>query len=193
MIPTGGLPDVVVHEGLRPGELNLDPRGDTGLNVRFYEYTPTGADHIEIQLPGDKLCVIDRPAGEMDKMRFPQQWKAYEGGGAYEGQIRLETCAWADPALTRAMAREGIMTVEQLAALPDEVISRNSLLGLLRLRELAEKHLEHENNARASHELKDQNRVLADQVAKLKAQVQELVARPPASTSNPRGPRRKTA
>ena len=171
-----GLPDLEVYRDLVPGELNLDPKGDRGLAVRFYEYAPTQTAHMEVRFPGDKLTVIDRPASEIDKRRFPAQWQAFEGGGEYEGQTRLETCAWADPGLVKEMAYEGILTVEQLAGLPDEVVRRNSLLGLIRLRELAQEHLVKAQRTADAESIRANNAVLQSQVDKLQEQVAQLVA-----------------
>ena len=171
-----GLPSLEMYRDLEPGELNLDPRGDRGLNVRFYEHAPTGQPHMEIRFPGDKLTVIDRQATELDKRRFRPQWQAFEGGGEFAGQTRLETCSWSDPGLTRAMAQEGIMTVEQLAGLPDEVVRRNSLLGLIRLRELAQAHLVKAGRIAAAELVITTNAKLQSQVDSLSDQVRQLLA-----------------
>lgn len=84
-------------------------------------------EYVRIIVPGDKNNINDRPASKHDKQRFPKQYAAFRAGVAEEDQIvgtRLKE--W--PLLTRAQVEEfayfGIKTVEQLAEVRDDVVSR---------------------------------------------------------------------
>ena len=133
------LPEFNLTHMPAPGEVIRDD--DSGLGVRFYRHAATGFDHLEVTFPGDPLTVIDRPATDFDKARFAPHWHAFEGGGQFEGQHRLETCAWADPGIVRDLHKNGIFTCEQLAKLPDAVVADAPVLGLLKLRQRAIDHL----------------------------------------------------
>jgi hypothetical protein len=96
------------------------------------------AEFIRIMVPGDKNNIIDQPVSERDKRRFPRQYAQFKAGAKEEEQItgsRLRD--W--PAASRAQVLEyefmGVKTVEQLAELRDDVVSR--IPGARDLKEIA--------------------------------------------------------
>ncbi|GAB3773758.1 hypothetical protein GCM10028796_46760 [Ramlibacter monticola] len=126
----------------------IDPRlfqkpdaGDESLFVVFYmgvvvdQQASTSAgrliardeEFVRIMTPGDRNNIIDRPASDQDKRRFPKQYEQFKAGAKEEEQLvgtRLRD--W--PAASRGQVLEyeylGIKTVEQLADLRDDVCSR---------------------------------------------------------------------
>jgi hypothetical protein len=123
--------------------------GDDQLFVVFYMGTlPNEARTLEegrlivddveavrIMVPGDKTNVIDRPATTSDRKRFAKQYLAFKEGKKEDEQLsgtRIKD--W--PFVSRAQVEElqwlGIKTVEQLAALRDDVVSRSP--GFLHLK-----------------------------------------------------------
>jgi hypothetical protein len=134
--------------------LNFNSQGmaqhgtDKGLNVRFYmepmqdhkaseeQGRPIFEDKpfIEINFPGDNTRQVVRPVktdgdaqGPSDMERFPHQWMAFQRGEQTgNGGSGLPLDEWA--AITRSEAKSlkmaNVLTVEQLAAVPDGVIHR---------------------------------------------------------------------
>ena len=89
-------------------------------SVRFYRNQVDDLDHVEIRYPGDKLNAPDFKAEDMHKLRWPEQWKAYEeGSDQFEGQTIIEDVPWIDPALHEHLRSLGIPTLEMLAAATD--------------------------------------------------------------------------
>lgn len=85
------------------------------------------AECVRIMIPGDKNNIIDRPATDQDKRRFAKQYAAFKQTGKEDDQIigtRLKD--W--PFLSRAQCEEfsylGIKTVEQLAEVRDDIVSK---------------------------------------------------------------------
>ena len=82
---------------------------------------------VRIVVPGDKNSIIDRPATLTDKQRFSKQYGLFKQGLSEDEQIsgtRLNE--W--PFLTRGQCEEfrylGIRTVEQLAEVRDDIVSK---------------------------------------------------------------------
>lgn len=115
--------------------------GDDSLFVQFYmgvcvdqeasdkagRLIARDEEFCRIMIPGDKNNIIDRPASEHDKRRFPRQYEAFKAGVKEEDQVvgtRLRD--W--PLCSRGQVAEfeylGVKTVEQLAELRDDVVSR---------------------------------------------------------------------
>lgn len=77
--------------------------------------------YIRIMFPGDKTKVVDRPVTDNDKIRFPNQWAAFERQGE---QVQSGTPITEWSILTKSQALEmkaiGIHTVEHLANVSDQ-------------------------------------------------------------------------
>ena len=171
-----GLPAVPSLEGL--GEINNgqyieDVRGDEALYVEFYHNPVTDKDHIKIKIPGDERTVIDTIADERYKHRFARKWENYKGGGGqFDGQTRIETVAWIDPANVSIFKHNNIHTIEMLAGISDGAIGQTNMVGLMALRERAKKHLAETKKASAYDELKTENDNLRQRMESLEAMVQ---------------------
>lgn len=131
-----GLPDLA-----DPQMFTKQNAGDDSLLVVFYmgciqneaktvEQGRPIFDDVEcvrIIIPGDKNTINDRPASEPDKKRFAKQYAMFKAGLTEDQQVsgtRLHE--W--PFLSRGQVEElkylGIKTVEQLAEVRDDIVSR---------------------------------------------------------------------
>lgn len=116
---------------------------------------------VRIIVPGDKNNIIDRPATDSDKRRFNKQYGLFTQGVKEEDQVtgtRLNE--W--PFLTRGQCEEfrylGIRTVEQLAEVRDDIVSK--VPGLVSLKQNAQVWL---GKAKTSAEAAKQAKLMTDQ------------------------------
>lgn len=77
-------------------------------------------DYIEIHKPGSKNQIIDRPVKDEDQGTYSRQWEAYKAG---EDQpidgLPLDMWPQVTPAQIALLKHHKVMSVEQLAALPE--------------------------------------------------------------------------
>lgn len=166
--------------------------GDETLFVVFYMGTMKNEDKsieagrpiiddvecVRIIVPGDKNNVVDRPARDSDKRRFAKQYAMFSQGMKEDDQIsgtRLNE--W--PFLTRGQCEEfkylGIQTVEQLAEVRDDIVSK--VPGMVKLKQHAAVWLGKTKNAA---EAAKQAKVMSDQnnrIASLEEVVRDQAAR----------------
>lgn len=119
---------------------------DDQLSVQFYtkavqnnfkssqEGRPIFEDclFVKIFTPGDQLNVIDAPANEGHKMRFPRQWAMYQNmHGADTRAIGTPLDQWPrlSPSQVEELRAMRFMTVDQIAGASDEMILRIGMLG----------------------------------------------------------------
>jgi hypothetical protein len=142
-------------------------------------------EYVEIHIPGDRGTVTDRQVRPEDRDRWPREYAAFKAGqeAPVEGTPLTE---W--PAITRSQAEElkfgRVYTVEQLAALPDDLLNRTVSMGGFSLREKAKRFLEaaqgnapmeklaaeNEEQRATINALQEQMKALTEQMAKLSAQ-----------------------
>lgn len=153
--------------------------GDDSLFVVFYmgvlknedktiELGRAIFDDVEcarIIIPGDKNNIIDRPATASDKARFNKQYGLFKAGMKEEDQISgTPLTEW--PLLTRGQCEEfkylGIRTVEQLAEVRDDIVSR--VPGMTQLKQHAAVWLGKSKNAA---EAAKQAKIMTDQAARI--------------------------
>lgn len=134
-------------------------------------------DFIRIQTPGDTRTQVYRRANDQDKDRFPKAWAAYQQGLELpEEGTPIGMWPQATAAQVRELAHVHVRTVETLAALSDSSVQRLGP-GYLQLRQQARHYLESaKNNAdatraqRENEELREQLRLMQEQIEALKAQ-----------------------
>lgn len=192
------MPTAISNEDFDP---RLQQQGDESLLVKF-EIRPLldqGAseeqgrpiyrdrEYISIRAPGspDEVC---RPASQRDINRFPKHYQAFKnrvGDGEYLDGTPL--AEW--PAVNRSQVEElaffGVKTVEQLAAMSDA--NGQQLMGFNSLKRRANEWLEQANASVKTQELRGELEKRDEQIAELKAQLDELQA------AKPRGRPRKKA
>lgn len=141
-----------------------------------------------IIIPGDKNNVVDRPATDSDRRRFSKQYGMFKEGLKEEDQLsgtRLNE--W--PFLTRAQCEEfrylGIRTVEQLAEVRDDIVSKvpglvhlkaNAAVWLGKAKTSAEAAKQAKVNAERDNELANLKEVVRDQGKR----IEDLLSQRPA-------------
>ena len=146
---------------------------DAHLTVMFYEHDRApyqGVPFVRIMTPGDQLNVIDQPAREDHKRRFPHQWLSFQmnQGGMVVGTSLADWNRDAPDDLNRNQLAElqilKFSTVEQVANATDGQLQRVGMGGV-GLREKARRFLTRQNADVQSGEIDD----LKAQIAELKA------------------------
>lgn len=160
--------------------------GDDSLFVVFYQGTMKNhgkseaegrliVDDVEcvrIIVPGDKNSVVDRPASPQDKARFSKQYAMFRAGHSVDEQLSgTRLTDW--PHLSRGQCEElgyfGIKTVEQLAAVRDDIVGR--VPGLTTLKQTAGIWLA---NAKGGAEAAATQKRLTDQDSRI-AQLEKII------------------
>jgi hypothetical protein len=181
----------MAHEGTARDGRQM---GDETLLVKFFtkprqdqtksaeEGRPIYVDttYIQIMQPGNKDSIIERPASEMDKARFPRHYRAFKDrtdGEEYIEGTRLSE--W--PGITRSQAEElrffNIQTIEQLLAASDSNVQK--IMGISLLKKRAQAFLEAseaESAAAYAAEKDAQMEAMAQQLAALQAKVEAYEA-----------------
>lgn len=131
--------------------------------------------YVEIRIPGNKTTIINRAVKKRDIMQFPRQWAAFQ---ASEEQPLDGTPLAEWPHVTRAMVEEmrhfGIMTVEQLVAMPDA--QAQQFMGINILRQKAKDFLELAKSTAPIEELRSENDALKAQLEEMQVAIAEMKA-----------------
>jgi hypothetical protein len=154
-------------------------------------------DFCRIEVPGDRLNVIDTLADRGHKKRFPQQWAAFESEqntDHIEGTLLTQV-----PFLTSAAAMDlrhyKFYTVEQGAAASDaQLASIAASIGMsgYAFRDKCKAYIEQAKDSSYALRQAEANRVQSEELEILRKQVAELMARgsKPAEVETKRGPGR---
>jgi hypothetical protein len=148
------------------------------------------ADFVKIFLPGDSTLVIDTPAREDHKARFPLQWAHYQNKhGGDSKLIGTPIAQW--PLVTAAQAEElkalKFFTVDQIASASDAQLQRLGMVAGMAphaFRDRAQRFLsvaKQESDVTQSEErikaLQEENaRIQAESAAQLKALQEQMAA-----------------
>lgn len=168
---------------------------DSQLHVEFYNRdveTPNGkltTPFVRIMVPGDKTNIIDQPARDHHKARFPRQWLHFQMQGTDASVIGVPLSEWMKERpqdVTDMQVAElqilKFQTVEQVATASDTQLQRIGM-GAAGLRNLARTYLQNRNALAAGSELAETKRQLAqmqEQMAALMAsQAKRGPGRPP--------------
>ena len=132
-------------------------------------------EYVEIRAAGNANNVIQRKASAEDKRRFARQYELYKQGDA--DQI-VGTPLAEVPWLTRSQVEElaylRIRSLEALAGLSDEICSKYA--GMYDLKRKAVAAVEAAEKAAPFTALAEENKVLKEELAALKQQMNELIA-----------------
>lgn len=165
---------------------------DAQLHVEFYtkEDGPRkGKAYVRIMAPGDKTNIIEQPARDDHKQRFPRQWLYFQMQQNEDAaqQIGTPLSQWhrdyPEEVNKDQIAELNILkfvTVEQLALASDGQLQRVGM-GAVGLREKARQYLNRKNRTESNAELADTKR----QLAELQAQLAELTADAPKRRGRP--------
>lgn len=139
-------------------------------------------DFVRIEVPGDRLNVIDTIADRGHKKRFPQQWAAFE---AEQNTDHIEgTLLTQVPFLTSAAAMDlrhfKFYTVEQAAAASDAQLANiGASLGMsgFAFRDKCRAYIEHAKDSSLAVRQAEELRKRDEEMALMKAQLAELLAK----------------
>jgi hypothetical protein len=169
---------------------NARYRMDAGLAVKFFNkavMSPSDSEeagrpifkekvYVSIEVPGDRLSRVVRPARQMDKQRFAEHYRRFlsrEEQSVVDGTPLAE---WGG--VTRSQIEEmkffKINTVEQLAALADS--NTGSMRGLQTLKQKAQAYIDASDVNATTSALT----TAKTEIEELKAQMAELLAAQPA-------------
>jgi hypothetical protein len=124
-----GVPDSGRFNIAQDGSVQTGP-GDASMLCIFYKRAVHSAvksaqagrpiyedlDYVRIQQPGETTQVVDRPAQDNDKRRWPAQWNAYAAGKDQVAEgTPLGLLFPRHPSAIAMLQAIGIMTVEHLA------------------------------------------------------------------------------
>jgi hypothetical protein len=166
---------------------------DNHLQVEFYNYDGPEQQHkgqtfVRIIVPGDKYNIIDTPAAEHHKQRFPRQWLYFQMKTNEIPLAGISLAEWRqdrpEDISENQLAELSIFkfqVVEQLATASDAQLQRVGMGGIA-LRQKAQDYIRGRHASAASGELDQTKKELAE----LKAQMAQLLA----AQSEKRGPGR---
>ena len=162
----------------------ISNKTDDGVFAKFYDrVVKTGKildnglpefikkTYVEIRIR-DNNDIVDQPAREEDKRRFPLEWQRYlleqkqtEKGTplnqfAFLDALQLETCKF-----------RGIFTVEMLASLDDD---KAKSIGLEKEKELAQKFLDISKNNKIIDDFSKKEKKYQAEIKKLKEEIARL-------------------
>lgn len=130
-------------------------------------------DYIKIIQPGERDQMV-REVTDLDKMRFPRQWQAYENKQAQVPDgTPLEVLYPQDPQICDQFRALKIHVVEHLAGLGEEGIKRLGMGGREHV-ERAKNFLAAASNMKGAHEMQRKIEAQADEIAKLTAALDAL-------------------
>lgn len=97
----------------------------------------TEKDYITIMVPGDKDSIIERPATDMDRDRFPLQYAAFRNKKQQEtvSGTPLRMATFISQAVAKELEYFNVYTVEQLAGMPDSQAQK--IMGIQQLKQNA--------------------------------------------------------
>ena len=132
-------------------------------------------DYIKIIQPGERDQMV-REVTDLDKMRFPKQWQAYENQQAQiPDGTPLAVMFPQDPQICDQLRALKIHVVEHLAGLGEEGIKRLGMGGRDYV-ERAKNFLAAASNMKGAHEMQRKLEAQADEIATLKAALERLQA-----------------
>lgn len=177
-----------------PTKINMSPQGfgvaqygdDTKLNVFFYmkavldreasseANTPIYKNmiYVTIHPPGERLNIVDRPAIDNDKLRWPTQWNAFT-----LNKIQMPEGTPVDilfpnhPAVAATLKSLGVYTIQQLAELSGNGVDSLGMGGQEYVNK-AQRYLKEAGGSKAFNQLTEQVKERDIKIASLERQFQ---------------------
>lgn len=125
-------------------EFDLKPCLDEAASEKAGRPIFTDKEYVRIIIPGDRLATIHKEVSDAIRLQYREQYQAWKTGGDQHASTGTPLSVWAWPGCTKSVVEElkffKCYTVEQLAGLRDDVLSRMGP-GYLKLREGAKEWL----------------------------------------------------
>lgn len=132
-------------------------------------------EKVEILIPGDRRSTWDGFVKDEHRRRFPREYAAFKQG--LEAPVDGTPIAQM-PGITASQAQElafsHIKTIEALAGLPDDLLSKAVGMGGMALREKARRWVEATNGSAPMEKLAAENEQLKGTMAEMQAQMVEM-------------------
>lgn len=170
--------------------------GDEKVYVKFYirpvrddeksnaEGRPIYKDreYLEIRTPGNSTNIVNRPVSDMDKQRFRRQYAMFKSGMEEQTEgTPLHEVTWITRSQVEELVYLRILTIEQLAAVGDDVCTK--IPGLFGLKKRAATYVENSKGAapllemqRQLDELRSANAALQEAVKDQANTIQQMTA-----------------
>lgn len=155
----------------------LQARLDKAKSVEEGHNVYRDVEFITINVPGDRLSVVNRPVQPSDKLRFPQQYAIFKNARG-EQIVGTPLSLWPgiNPARVKELEYFNVRTVEQLATLADS--GAGQMMGIQALKQAAKQFVEHSKSQapllKVQAELKERDDRLAAQDLVIKEQGEKL-------------------
>lgn len=140
-------------------------------------------DFVKIHLPGDKNNVVDVPAREDHKARFPMHWAHYQNKRGGDQRLIGKTPINQWPRLTPAQAEElramQFLAVEDVASASDAQIQRLGMVAGMSpyaFREAAQRYLQLAAGESVATQAEERLKAIEEERAKEKADFAEQMA-----------------
>ncbi len=138
--------------------------------------------YVTMHPPGERLNIVDRPATEADKFRFPVQWSKFiQKAAQVPDGTPIDLLFPNNPSIADNLKTYGIYTVQQLANLSADAIN-NVGMGAQEYVNMAKRYIENATDGTAFHKIqqeldkeKQNNKILEQQFANLKGQFDALL------------------
>ena len=138
---------------------------------------------VRIHTPGNQLNIIDTPAREDHKRRFPQHWAHFQNmnnGAAETSGVPVAHWPLIDVSLAETLKALKFFTVEQIAFASDEQISKLGMhagMAPFTFRERAKTYLQVAKDSTALAKQNEENESLKKRLAELEAMVMGKAAK----------------
>lgn len=165
------MEDFQTHSGIKwQGDVGVVQYGggDTSMVVMFYmRPMPNPAKsaevgrpyfddviYVRIHPPGERLSIIERPANDGDKKRFPMQWAQFKDNAPQVSDgTPIDFLFPANPATAAALKASGVHTIEQCGKLSAHAIEQIGM-GAQQWCNEAQRYLEVANKGVKASQLK---------------------------------------
>ena len=154
-------------------KFTIHPKQDLKKSAKAGRPIFLDTEYVQIMVPGDKSSMVNRPASQRDKDRFPRHYAAFKNN---EGEILEGTPLEQWPGLTRSQVEEmkyfNIRTVEQLANLNDS--QSQKFMGIAQFKKRAADFLEAAEGNAATERLNSELEARDNEITSLKQGLAEL-------------------
>lgn len=183
----GGVPDSGRFQMRPDGSVQTGP-GDSSMLCIFYKRAVHSEvksaqagrpiyedmDYVRIQQPGETTQVVDRPARDDDKRRWPAQWQAYASGKDQVAEgTPLGLLFPRHPSAIAMLQALGIMTVEHLANASATAIASIGMHGQDYVN-YAQKYINGASSGAAFHQMQMENEQMKRDNNRLQKTVDDL-------------------
>lgn len=167
-------PDARKRDGAIP-RFYIEPRKNNFRSEQEGRPCFDDAEKVEILIPGDRRSAWDGLVKDEHRKRFPREYAAFKAGlDAPEAGTPIAQM----PGITRSQAEElafsHVKTIEALANLPDDLLSKAVGMGGHALRAKAQRWIEATNGAAPMEKLAAENDQLKAMMAEMQARMEAM-------------------